>query len=182
MASVEVRAERAGDVGRIHEVNALAFGQPDEADLVDRLRQDPAAWIPGLSLVAVETGRVVGHLLVSRVQVVGPRGGPAASLAPMAVVPGAQGRGIGSALVRQAIDRAASAGEQVVVVLGHADYYPRFGFAAARPQGLLPAFDVDDAHWMALDLSGRGEHPRGTVAYPAAFGAPGGEDTPAPST
>ena len=168
---LEIRAERPGDRGAIAELNRLAFGRPDEADLVDALRRDPTAWLPELSLVALRGARLVGHLLISRVWLNGPEGGDAASLAPMAVLPEQQRAGVGSALVRHGLARAAEGGEQLVVVLGHSEYYPRFGFIPARRLGVLSPYEVDDEHWMALDLTGTGTHPRGTVGYPAAFGA-----------
>lgn len=168
-APLRIRPERADDVEAIAAVNRAAFGQANEADLVDALRADATAWLPHLSLVAERDGRIIGHLLVSRLRLDGPDGGIAAGLAPMAVASDVQRTGVGAALIRHAVDEARATGERLIVVLGHAGYYPRFGFAAARPQGVLPPFDVDDAHWMALDLTGTGDHPRGTVIYPPAF-------------
>lgn len=168
---LEIRAERPGDIATIAQVNRAAFGQPDEAELVDALRRDPDAWLPNLSLVALRGERIVGHLLISRVRLDGPDGADAASLAPMAVLPELQRDGVGSALVRHGLTVAAGSGERLVVVLGHAGYYPRFGFLPARPLGVHSPYEVDDEHWMAIDLTGIGGHPRGTVAYPAAFGS-----------
>lgn len=170
---MEVRAETPADVDAIAAVTAAAFGRAAEADLVAALRADPDAWLPGLSLVAVDPadGEVVGHVLVTRARLDGPDGGPVAALAPMAVAPAHQGRGVGSALVRGALDAAAARGERLVVVLGHPGYYPRFDFRPARPQGVEAPFPVDDDVWLALDLGGDGPAPRGTVVYPRAFGA-----------
>jgi len=123
---VRVRDEAPADVGAIHAVVASAFGRSDEARLVDALR---AAGKATISLVADHDGRVVGHVLFSPVTLAG---APSASgLAPLAVVPPMQRRGIGGALVRAGLDRCRAAHRPFVVVLGSPDYYGRFGFLAA---------------------------------------------------
>lgn len=166
---MHVRREQPHDRVGVRAVETAAFGRAEEADLVDALRADPAAWVD-LSFVALEGDRTVGHLLLTRLPLDGPEGGDALALAPMAVAPEAQGTGVGTALARAALAEARQAGERLVVVLGHPGYYPRFGFAPARPLGVEPPIEVADEAWMALDLTGTGEHPRGRARYPAAFG------------
>ena len=169
MTGVAIRPERAGDEDAIRAVCSAAFGQPDEADLVDALRASDA-WLPGLSLVAADDG-VVGHVLFTRAMV---GSHPALGLAPLAVVPSRQRQGIGDALVRAGLQAARAMGERIVVVLGHPSYYPRFGFEPALPRGLTSVFargDHADA-FMALALQpGALAGVTGAVAYAAPFGA-----------
>ncbi|MFA1543652.1 N-acetyltransferase [Actinomadura sp. DLS-62] len=166
-----VRPETAADAGAVRRVLTAAFPTAGEADLVEALRGD-AAWVPGLSAVA-ETpgGRAAGYALATRCRV---GGGPALALAPVAVLPELQRRGAGGAAVRAvlaaAARRAASGGERLVVVLGHPEYYPRFGFARASGLGVSVAFAAPVEALMALVLDGPGPVPSGTVAYPAPFG------------
>ncbi|URN04031.1 N-acetyltransferase [Actinomadura madurae] len=165
------RPETARDAGAIRAVVAAAFPTVQEADLVDALRED-AAWVPGLSMVAeAPDGRVAGHALLTRCTV----GGEAAlALAPVAVLPEFQRRGAGAAAVRAGLDvaagRAAAGAERLVVVLGHPEYYPQFGFVRASSLGVTAPFEVPDEALMALVLDGPGPVPSGTVGYPAPFG------------
>jgi putative acetyltransferase len=164
-----VLKERPQDVTAIRRVNELAFGQPAEADLVDALRENGKVL---LSLVAVEGDDVAGHILFSPVRIE-PEGPPlsAVGLAPMAVLPELQNRGIGSQLVRAGLDECRKSGYDCVVVLGHAHYYPRFGFVRASRFNLKSEYDVPDEVFMALELregslSGHG----GLVRYESEFG------------
>jgi putative acetyltransferase len=161
------RSERPEGVGAIREVNLAAFRSRAEADLVDALRASEA-WIEGLSIVTEDSeGRVVGHALLTRCHV----GGAAAlALGPCAVLPRVQRRGAGSAAIRVALQAARGMGEKLVVVLGHAEYYPRFGFRPASTLGIRPSFDAPDEAMMALALDPDAEIPRGTIVYPAPFG------------
>lgn len=137
-----VRWERPADRAAVFNINARAFGGPDEARLVDALRDSAR---PQISLVAVRERRVTGHIFFSPVTVArGARGWEAIGLGPMAVEPEWQKRGIGSALVRAGLAACRAIGRPVVFVLGHPDYYTRFGFRAAPPLGLRfrgPEFD-----------------------------------------
>jgi putative acetyltransferase len=168
---VIVRAETPRDLTAIRTVHLAAFGQEAEGQLVDRLRQT-GTFVPELSLVATRDGVVVGHILFSRVKIRGGRDGVSAlALAPMAVLPGCQRQGIGSALVRAGLERARQLGHRVVVVLGHPEYYPRFGFAPAARWGIRTPFGAPDDAFMLLEL-GPGrlvEAGPGEVEYPAAF-------------
>jgi len=166
-----IRAETPADIEAISEVNRLAFGRENEARLVETIRDTPG-FIPALSLVAERDGRVVGHVLFSRIAI--RTGGgpdiPALALAPVAVLPEHQGQGIGAALIRTGLDRARDLGHRIVVVVGHPNYYPRFGFTPARAQGLEAPFPVSDPAFMALALvPGALDGVHGLVVYPEAF-------------
>jgi putative acetyltransferase len=129
-----VRWERQADRAAVFNINARAFGSPDEARLVDALRQSAR---PQISLVALREGRVTGHIFFSPVTVgSGPGAWEAIGLAPMAVEPEWQKQGIGSELVRAGLAACQSIRRPVVFVLGHPEYYPRFGFRPAPPLGL----------------------------------------------
>ncbi|MFE7467289.1 GNAT family N-acetyltransferase [Streptomyces sp. NPDC057499] len=164
-----VRSETAADAAAVHAVNAAAFPTPDEAALVDVLRADPEAWLPGLSMVATDGpgGAVAAYALLTRCRV---GGSPALALAPVSTAPEHQRRGAGQAAVRAALDAARLRGESLVLVLGHPGYYPRFGFVPASRYGIRPGFDVPDEAMMALVLDTAAPVPRGTIVYPAAFG------------
>jgi putative acetyltransferase len=150
---VTIRPERAADTSEVRRVHELAFGQPVEADLVDRLRD---ACADALSLVA-EDHVVVGHILFTPVivesagrRVVG------MGLAPMAVLPDRQRQGIGSQLVTRGLDILRERGCPFVVVVGHPEYYPRFGFERASTRGLASQWDgMPDAAFMVLVLNAR---------------------------
>lgn len=162
------RPETEADVPRVREINAAAFPTPDEAGLVDALRADREAWLPGLSYVAeAPDGTVAAYALITRCRV---DGVPAAALAPVAVAPAYQRTGAGQAVVRAVLDAARLRGERLVLVLGHPEYYPRFGFVRASEYGIRPTFEVPDEAMMALDLDGSGAVTRGTITYPSAFG------------
>ncbi|GIF62949.1 N-acetyltransferase [Asanoa ishikariensis] len=162
------RPERPSDVAAIRAINAGAFPTQEEADLVDALRADPAVWLPDLSWVAVAPdGTVAGYALLTRCHV---GDIPALALAPCAVLPEHQGRGAGSAAIVAALDAARRRGENLVLVLGHADYYPRFGFTPASGHGIRPPFDVPDENMMALTFDPAHPVPAGTIRYAAPFG------------
>jgi putative acetyltransferase len=147
---VIVREERLEDIVAVRQVNEQAFGRAAEADLVDALRAHGKAV---LSLVAVEADRVIGHVLFSPVTIESDEGAfPAVGLAPMAVLPERQRCGIGSLLVKRGLDECRQAGHECVVVLGHPEYYPRFGFAPASRYGIRSEYDVPDEVFMALEL------------------------------
>jgi len=142
---VTIRPERTGDHAAVRLVNELAFGRPEEAMLVEALRR---AARPGISLVAV-----AGHIFLSPVRM-NPAGDGiiAMGLAPMAVHPDHQRRGIGSMLVREGLRACRAIGANVVVVLGHPGFYPRFGFIPAAARGLRSRYDVPDEAFMVVEL------------------------------
>jgi len=147
---IAIRREEPQDVKGIREVNLLAFGQPQEADVVDKLRQN----CPDLlSLVAVLDNRVVGHILFSPTAIQSKDGVlHGMGLAPMGVLPGYQRQGIGSDLVRMGITELKNGRCLFVIVLGHAEYYPRFGFERASAHGIRSEWDVPDEAFMILVL------------------------------
>jgi putative acetyltransferase len=149
-------------------VNELAFGRPDEADLVDVLREEAR---PFLSLVAVDEGeRVVGHILFTPVTIEGAADGRLElGLGPMAVLPAHQKQGIGSRLVAAGLDECRRVGAGLVVVLGHPEFYPRFGFLPASRLGLRCAWPVPDEVFMALELQPSAPGAAGLVSYHPAF-------------
>ncbi|WP_245553043.1 GNAT family N-acetyltransferase [Nocardia veterana] len=161
------RAETAADIPAVHMLNTAAFGRPDEADLVDALRDDPA-WIDGLSIVTTAAdGAVVGYALLTRCHI----GQTAAlCLGPCAVLPGRQRTGAGSAAIRTALRAAAERGEHFVTVLGHPEYYPRFGFRPASRYGIDVSIDVPDEALMALGLDPGRPLPAGRIHYAEPFG------------
>ncbi|MFJ1614474.1 bifunctional class I SAM-dependent methyltransferase/N-acetyltransferase [Streptomyces sp. NPDC088249] len=163
------RPETAADGAPVHAVNAAAFPTPHEAALVDALRTDPAAWLPGLGHVALDgpDGGVAAYALLTRCRV---GDAPALALAPVATVPEHQGQGAGQAVVRAVLDAARLRGESLVLVLGRPGYYARFGFVPASRHGIRPGFDVPDEAMMALVLDDSAPVPHGTIRYPAAFG------------
>ena len=146
-----IRKEETEDIAGIRLVNQRAFGQPQEADIVDALRD---ACPEGLSFVAVEEDRIVGHVLFSPVTIHSPDGVvKGMGLAPMAVMPEHQRRGIGTKLVRAGLAALKESSCPFVIVLGHPEYYPRFGFVPASGRGLRCQWDgVPDAAFMVFIL------------------------------
>jgi putative acetyltransferase len=165
--SMILRRENPKERRAVRGVNEAAFGRSDEADLVDRLRNEGAVLA---SFVAERDRRIVGHILFSRT-LIETADGPILSvaLAPLAVLPEQQRRGVGGQLIRFGSDWLRERGEHVVLVLGPPDYYPRFGFSSDRARGLKSPFPGDS--FMALELvPGALDGVRGTVRYPDAFG------------
>ena len=151
----------------VRSVNEAAFGRPEEANLVESLRSEGVILA---SIVAELEERIVGHILFSRMFIDADGGSiPAAALAPMAVLPKHQRQGIGGQLIRHGLDLLRRRGERIAIVLGHPDYYPRFGFSSRKARSLESPFHP--AAFMAMELSpGALDGVRGKVRYPAAFG------------
>ncbi|WP_192780521.1 GNAT family N-acetyltransferase [Nonomuraea africana] len=161
------RPETDRDIPAIREVNLGAFPTPLEADLVEALRADPA-WLPGLSIVAEDAdGTIAGYALLTRCHV---GDAPALALGPCAVLPRHQKRGAGSAAIRAGLQAARDLGENLVLVLGHPEYYPRFGFVPASRYGIRPSFEVPDEAMMALVFDQTLAVPSGTIVYAPPFG------------
>ena len=169
---ITIRPERPVDHSAIYEVNRLAFGRENEARLVDALRLSDG-FLPELSLVACSADVIIGHILFTRITIDSPnRSAPALALAPMAVLPAHRRQGIGSMLVREGLEQCRRLGHGIVVVLGHAEYYPRFGFVPARPRRILAPFPAPDEVFMVLELTtGALQGVAGTVHYPPEFDA-----------
>jgi len=165
-----IRPERENDYTKIREVNDLAFGQENEGRLIEKLRQTEK-FIPELSLVAERDDEVVGHILFYPVII---RSSTAKfqtlSLGPMAVTPAYQRQGIGSQLVKEGLEAAKTLGHKSVIVVGHPEYYPRFGFKPASQWKIKAPFDVPDEAFLALELvKGELKGKSGTVEYPEEF-------------
>jgi putative acetyltransferase len=145
-----VRPEKSEDIPAIRMVNELAFGSPAEADLVDALRRNGKA---AISLVAEDDGLIVGHVFFSAVTIQS-KGAvlTGIGLAPLAVIPERQNQSIGSTLVEHGLRRCREEDHPFVVVLGHSNYYPRFGFVPASRFGIKSEYDVADEVFMVMEL------------------------------
>jgi putative acetyltransferase len=145
-----VRPEKPEDIPAIRIVNRRAFGGAAEADLVDALRRNGKTVI---SLVAEDDGLIVGHVFFSLVAIQSKGAGfTGVGLAPLAVIPERQNQAIGSTLVEHGLRRCREEGHPYVVVLGHPDYYPRFGFVPASRFGIKSEYDVADEVFMVMEL------------------------------
>lgn len=168
---MEIRQEREADYPAVYQVVKEAFAGAEhtdghEQDLVAKLRQSPA-FIPELSLVAVAAGQIVGHILFSRA-FVGEQ--EVLALAPLAVLPEFQGRGIGLVLIAEGHRRAAALGYKYAVVLGHPGYYPQAGYKPASRLGISAPLPVAEECFMAICLNGEAGRLNGCIRYDRAFG------------
>ena len=152
---LQIRETARSDRPDIVRIQRLAFGREDEAALTEEILDDPSAR-PLVSLLAFDDDRPVGHILFSRGRLTGPDDRVSVSiLAPLAVVPEAQGQGVGARLIAAGVRHLSQAGVDLVFVLGHPDYYPRHGFQPAGPFGLKAPYAIPDRHadaWMVRAL------------------------------
>ena len=157
-----IRDEQVADRVAIYDVVKAAFGRQGEADLVDSLRQDGSV---AISLVALDEGEIVGHILLSKMEA------PFAALglAPLAVRPDRQRSGVGSRLVGAAIERAKNTAWQAVFVLGDPEYYRRFGFDVSLASGFRSPYA--GPHFMVLALKGKLPVSAGAITYARPFGS-----------
>jgi len=171
VADVVIRAEASGDVDAVATIVAEAFGGQGEATLVERIRASDR-YRPDYSLVAVLDGAVVGHVMVSDVDLVdGEQSRRILSLSPLAVAPAQQSSGIGSSLVREVARRVDADGHPLIVLEGSPVYYARFGFEDSRPHGIrihLPDWAPPEAG-QVLRLAAYDPAIGGDVVYPPAF-------------
>lgn len=164
---MRIRPEIEADRNAVRAVNGAAFETSAEADLVDALRVKDVKLI---SLVAETEGAVVGHILFSPVSLAEQSHVNIMGLGPMAVLPQHQRQGIGSALVREGLQLCRQLGCHAVVVLGHAHYYPRFGFVSAAGYALRSEYDVPDDVFMVVELEAGALHgAAGLIRYDEAF-------------
>jgi len=162
-----IRGEEQRDWAAVHTVNISAFETPAEANLVDALRDQVE---PLVSLIAEDNGAIVGHIMFSPVSLSNHPALRIMGLAPMAVIPKHQRKGIGSALVRAGLEQCKQLGFGAVVVLGHPAYYPRFGFSPSARFGIGCEYDVPEEVFMVVELhSGFLEDVSGKVKYHRAF-------------
>ena len=164
-----IREEQSDDVAAIRRVILEAFDGPVEADLVDKLRANGKF---RLSLVAELDGQVVGHILFTEVAIEdADLRSRALGLAPLAVLSEFQRKGVGSALMRRSLERCHEMGHDAIVVVGHAEYYPKFGFLPASRYGLRCEYDVPEDVFMAFELrAGALQGIEGLVRYQPEFG------------
>jgi putative acetyltransferase len=167
---IQIRAERSGDEEAIRQINDAAFKGDNESKLVDAIRNSEL-FVPELSLVAAAEGKLIGHILLSIVYINSDEGEiPTLALAPMAVVPEQQNKRIGSMLVEEGLKKAKDQGFEHAVVLGHPEFYPRFGFVSASTKGIEAPFLVPDEVFMAIELKeGSLDQIKGKIVYPPAF-------------
>jgi putative acetyltransferase len=168
VADLIIRPETGKDHAGIAEVTAAAFGNQREARIVDAIRRSDR-FVTELSLVAELEGVVVGHVILSYVDL-GESSRRVLELGPMSVQPERQRNGIGSALVEEALRRADGRGEPLVLVLGHPSYYPRFGFRPGSEVGLFPPDPrIRDEAFMAIALRAYDPTLQGPVVFPPAL-------------
>lgn len=167
-ATITIRPERPGDSDAIRKVNDQAFEEADEALLVERLRAHDGVLC---SLVAECGGEIVGHILYSPVSLgEGAAAISGAGLGPIAVLPAFQRQGIGGRLIRAGVEQLRAEGCPFIVVLGHPDYYPRFGFTPASGHGVYCQWEVPEEAFMLLVLDeARMQGARGLARYRAEF-------------
>ena len=164
-----IRKEIPGDEAAVRRVNDEAFGRKEEGEIFDKLRKRGALTI---SLVADEDGRLVGYIAFSPVTVESENSSfEATCLAPVAVLPAYQNKGIGSQLVKAGLEECCRLERDVVVLLGHPTYYPRFGFVPAKTKGLECEYEAPDEAWMVIELrDGALAGRQGKVRFQPEFG------------
>ncbi len=165
---INIRRETFTDYPAIAQINTLAFGQDNEAQLVERIRHSDR-YIPELSLVAEIQGIVVGHILFSYIDLANEQTLQVLALAPLAIHPEFQRQGIGSALIKAGLEIAETNKEAVVIVLGHPEFYTRFGFQVSVIYGIESPFPVPEEFFMVKTLPSYQESYKGKVIYPPAF-------------
>lgn len=169
--NVKIRQENKDDINAVFEVNTLAFKQNNEANLVDLLRQSNT-FIPELSIVATLDNKIIGHILFTKIKIVNDDKNETESLAlaPMAVIPAFQQKGIGGQLIKSGLEKAKELGYKSVIVLGHEHYYPKFGFEPTIKWNIKSPYDVPTTVFMALELVTNGlKNTNGIVKYPKEF-------------
>jgi len=165
---MKTREETPPDIKKVWEVNSEAFETEDEATLVNALRSSGCVY---LSLVAETENKVVGHILFTPVELSGSKNKlKIMGLAPMAVLSQYQNKGIGSKLVQAGLELCQSLGYDAVVVLGHPDYYPKFGFVPSINYGIKSKYEVPDEAFMILELKpGSLNNHQGVIEYHEEF-------------
>ena len=165
--NIKINKEQPIYFGAIDEINDLAFGQPQESRLIKSLRKLDD-YIPELSLIAFEDDKAIGHILFFPIYIEAEQQKyQTLSLAPMAVLPGYQNKGVGGELIRHGLSQAKTLGFDSVLVLGHPKYYPKFGFEKASKWKIKCPWDAPDEAWMVLELkTGVLEGKAGMAVFP----------------
>ena len=164
---MRIRPETEADRAEIRKVNEEAFGRAVEADLVDAIRASDR-FVPELSLVATVEEDVVGHVLLSYVEIE-PGAHPVLQLGPLAVLPSHQRRGIGSALVIEAVRATEARAEPLILIEGNPRYYERFGFRRSDESGIEAPVGVDQQYFMVRPLTAYDLALRGRAVYSEPF-------------
>ncbi|MFK7771729.1 MAG: GNAT family N-acetyltransferase [Saprospiraceae bacterium] len=166
---MKIRQETPLDFKSVYTLNHLAFKQEGESQLIEKIRMGDT-FIPELSLVAEQDEKVIGHILFSKTKIIGEQTYPSLALAPMSVHPDFQNKKIGSELITIGLQIAKKLNFEHVIVLGHKNYYPKFGFQKASTWNIRCPFEVPDDHFMAIELVERSlENKGGLVEYPPVF-------------
>lgn len=168
---LKVKQENKLDYNAVYNINKLAFGEEGEAKLVELLRNSKA-FVPELSLVATIGSNIIGHILFTKIKIIDINQNEFESLAlaPMAVNPEFQKKGIGRQLIKTGLDKAREMNFKSVIVLGHKNYYPKFGFKPTKKWGITAPYDVPTSAFMGLELVTDGfKDVRGIVKYPKEF-------------
>lgn len=165
---MNIRSEIPSDYPAITQVNKLAFGKEEEAQLVEKIRHSQY-YIPELTLIAEVENIAVAHVMFSYINLVGEETLKVLGLAPLAVHPNFQNQGIGSALVNAGLNKANQLGEALILVLGHPEFYSRFGFKPSIDFGIKSPFPVPEEIFMVKPLANYHPKYRGNVIYPASF-------------
>lgn len=170
-----LRKENPSDYQQVEQLIEAAFRTAEHSDhrehlLVARLRKT-TSFVPDLSIVAESNGQLLGHVLLTKIQISNASENfDSLALAPVSVLPDFQGKGLGGALIREAHQVATQLGFGSVILLGHADYYPRFGYQKASTFNIRLPFEAPDENCMAIELlTGALKEVSGTVVYDPAF-------------
>ncbi|MGE7935001.1 GNAT family N-acetyltransferase [Viridibacillus arvi] len=173
--NITIRQEQPSDYKVTEDVVQKAFANMEfsdktEHELVVRLRISDA-FIPQLSIVAVDNDKVIGHILLTKIKIINEdQSTESLALAPVSVLPEYQNKGIGKLLINTALENAKELDYKSVVVLGHPDYYPKFGFKKASTWKIKAPFEVPDEAFMVLELSNNAlSNVSGVVEYSSAF-------------
>lgn len=167
---ISIRPENKNDYSTISMVNDMAFGQETEGKLVEKLRKNKK-FIKDLSLVACMGNEIVGHILFFPIVIKNDKEDfNTLALAPMSVIPELQGLGIGGQLIKKGINKAKKLGHTSLIVLGHEDFYSRFGFKPAKEYNIIAPFEVPENSFQAMELvKDTLSKANGTVEYPKEF-------------
>ncbi|RUT78131.1 GNAT family N-acetyltransferase [Ancylomarina longa] len=167
---ITIRPENKSDYRTISMVTDMAFGREEEGKLIENLRKN-RKFIKDLSLVACMGSEIVGHILFTPILIKHEdKIFNSLALAPVSVIPELQSLGIGSQLIQKGLAKAKKLGHESVIVLGHENYYPRFGFLPASKYRITAPFEVPDNVFMAIELvKNTLQNVHGCVAYPKEF-------------
>ena len=172
---LKIRSEEKNDYAAITQVNNFAFGQENEAKLIEKIRNSPSQktindrYIPELSLVAELDNKIVGYIMFSYIDLVDQKTTKVLALAPIAVLPQYQNQGIGSLLVDTGLEIAKKTAAPMIIVLGEPKFYHRFGFKKAIDYGIQSPFDVPEEYFMVKFLNNDCDKYQGKVMYSTAF-------------